>query len=221
LGRFIQPDSIVPGTGEGGNPDAVGYLGAATYSPLIVDYHESQFLEQLNNENRSKLQKPRFRFPLVPTNFIAFDRYAYSLNNPVKYTDPSGHCIWDLCIVEGIGLVELTILTASAFVTIEMTQPGRPEAFAQSAVDLGQQAYQGISGIFKQYRYKGDERTAGQIIGQEKKGSINQEFPSEMLDKTADEINQLAREGDKAAQKAQKLLGDQRFDKYQKRGGKE
>lgn len=29
------------------------------------------------------------------------NRYTYGLNNPVRYNDPSGHCVWDLCIVEG------------------------------------------------------------------------------------------------------------------------
>jgi RHS repeat-associated protein len=91
LGRFIQPDSIVPGTGEGGNPNAVGYTGASTYSPLIVDYHENQFLEQLNNENGTRLQNPDWKNPPVPPNSIAFDRYAYSFDNPIRYNDPTGH----------------------------------------------------------------------------------------------------------------------------------
>lgn len=29
-----------------------------------------------------------------PTNPQSFNRYSYSLNNPVKYTDPSGHCVF-------------------------------------------------------------------------------------------------------------------------------
>ena len=49
--RWTSPDPIIPGGGEGGNANAVGCLGAANYSPLTVDYHENQFLEQLNYEN--------------------------------------------------------------------------------------------------------------------------------------------------------------------------
>ncbi len=154
-----------------------------------------------------------------------FDRYAYTLNNPVRFTDPSGHCIWDLCIVEGIGLVEIGILTVATIATAAAVTPGTPEAFARSVVDLGENVLgkleQGLSRLLNLYRYRGDPRTAQDIIGLEKKGSINQEFPSEMLGKTPDEINALARQGNRAAQKAQKLLGDQRFDKGQKKGGKE
>src|SRR4030066_88635 len=78
LGRFISPDPIVPGTGEGGNPYAVGYLGASTYSPLIVDYHENQFLYQLNSENEAKVQNPNINLTAIPINSMSFDRYAYT-----------------------------------------------------------------------------------------------------------------------------------------------
>jgi hypothetical protein len=69
-------------------------------------------------------------------------------------------------------------------------------------------------------RYAGDPRTAGEIIGQEKKGSISQEFPSQYLGKTFDQIAKDAAKGIKEAIKAKKLLGDKRFDKHQKKGGK-
>ena len=36
------------------------------------------------------------------------NRYAYAVGNPERYTDPSGTCIWDFCIVEG--LIVLAIL---------------------------------------------------------------------------------------------------------------
>ncbi len=91
LGRFLSPDPIVPVVGEDDNPNAIGYLGQSTCSPLTVDYHENQLLDQLTFENRTGFQNPGFRFQPGPPNPIAFDRYTYSLNNPVRYIDPSGH----------------------------------------------------------------------------------------------------------------------------------
>jgi RHS repeat-associated protein len=54
---------------------------------------------------------------------------------------------------------------------------------------------------------------ATDVIAKECKGSINQEFPSEMYKKTLEEIMDLARSGNPVAQKAKKLLTDQRFKK--------
>jgi len=46
-------------------------------------------------------------------------------------------------------------------------------------------------------RYQGDPRTARQIIADEKRASITRkkDFPSELLDKTFDEIDRLAKQG--------------------------
>ncbi|MCB9148594.1 MAG: hypothetical protein H6641_07515 [Caldilineaceae bacterium] len=35
-----------------------------------------------------------------PTTLIDYNRFAYARANPLKYNDPSGHCIWDGCILE-------------------------------------------------------------------------------------------------------------------------
>jgi RHS repeat-associated protein len=147
LGRFIQPDSIIPSIGEGSTPNGIGYIPQGNYSALVVDYHETQFLEKVNSENNLRLQNQKVQLPPVPKNVQAFDRYAYSLNNPVKYTDPSGHCIVvDLCIVEVV--VGVTILAIASFATLEATQPGRPEAFAQTLYDLGKEAVNGLQTLF-------------------------------------------------------------------------
>jgi RHS repeat-associated protein len=129
LGRFIQPDSIVPGVGESGNLDAVGYLGTANYSALTVDYHENQLLDQLNTENRARFQDSEFKLPPVPTNSIAFDRYAYSLDNPVRYTDPSGHCPFCVPIILTLGAV-----TPVGWVAIGVTAIGAGLYFAVPGV---------------------------------------------------------------------------------------
>ena len=161
LGRFIQPDPIVPGVGEGGNPNAVGYLGTLSYSPLIVDYHENQFLNQLNNENKLRLLDPSFKLSPVPANPYAFDRYSYSLDNPVKYKDPSGHCIWDLCIVEGIttvGVFGAAVVATAAVVVFNAT--GGPEVVSEgleqageAASDALENAWNGLKTLFAKGEY--------------------------------------------------------------------
>ena len=105
LGRFIQPDTIVPNIGKGVNVN------------LIVGYNETPFLDQLNEYNAKILaelsgqRKPLIRqINLDPQ---GFDRYSYTNNNPVKFTDSTGHCIWDLCILE-IGVVSIGIIELAA-----------------------------------------------------------------------------------------------------------
>jgi hypothetical protein len=62
-------------------------------------------------------------------------------------------------------------------------------------------------------RYAGDKRTAGEVINNEKKGSINSQFPSEYKDKTPDQIYKDAKAGNKRAQTAKKLLDSKEYDK--------
>jgi RHS repeat-associated protein len=219
LGRFIQPDSIVPGVGESGNPDAVGYLGVATYSPLTVDYHENQLLDQLNTENRARFQDSNFKLPPVPTNSIAFDRYAYSLDNPVRYTDPSGHCpfcgVLPLIGVPGVGWVIIGVFVAGAVAYYAV--PSVREAVTYGVYEAGGAASEGLNALFAtRGRYSGDPRTADEIIAADKSGSIRAKFPSEWLGKTYNEIKKAADAGVKSAQTAKKLLDRGEYDKKKK-----
>ncbi|WP_281278834.1 RHS repeat-associated core domain-containing protein, partial [Paenibacillus kobensis] len=38
------------------------------------------------------------------TNPLSQNLYTYVHNNPLRYTDPSGHCVWDLCIGETVAV---------------------------------------------------------------------------------------------------------------------
>jgi len=40
---------------------------------------------------------------IVPRESQGYDRYAYANNNPVRYTDPTGHCPW--CFAVGVGAI--------------------------------------------------------------------------------------------------------------------
>jgi hypothetical protein len=122
LGRFISPDTIVPGSASG----SIGYDEHSSLKPLTVDFHELSFLSGLNAENVFTLQHgfwfqlsdeelQKAKIPFGPLNSQALNRYTYVLNNPMLYTDPLGHCpgcaalIGDGIII--IGLVALTYLT--------------------------------------------------------------------------------------------------------------
>jgi RHS repeat-associated protein len=41
-----------------------------------------------------------------------WNRYAYTRNNPIRYTDPDGRCIWDACLGESYAVY---MATAAAF----------------------------------------------------------------------------------------------------------
>ena len=80
-----------------------------------------------------------------PYNPQDWDRYAYVRNNPVRYTDPSGHCIWDLCIAEGVGLVEVALLVGGASTAAYLANPNAREAVTEGIADTVDLASQVIT----------------------------------------------------------------------------
>jgi hypothetical protein len=57
------------------------------------------------------------------------------------------------------------------------------------------------------------QKTAREIIAEECEGGIHREFPTQWLDKPLAEILQAAKQRDRSARKALKLLTDHRFKK--------
>ncbi|MBA3948198.1 MAG: RHS repeat-associated core domain-containing protein, partial [Herpetosiphonaceae bacterium] len=110
-GRFMSPDSIVPGM-ESGSGGAAATVGSGGTTPLTVDFHEPGFASQHNQHNAdttsmgfwfelSSNERRKAESPMGPANPQALNRYSYALNNPLRYTDPTGHCPW--CVGAIIG----------------------------------------------------------------------------------------------------------------------
>jgi RHS repeat-associated protein len=104
LGRFISADTVVPGNASGG-------MEGVAVKPLTVGFHETQFLGKLNGENKlgfwfqlSDEERQQAGSPWGPANPQALNRYAYVQNNPLKYTDPSGHYAIPLVLLPFIAI---------------------------------------------------------------------------------------------------------------------
>jgi len=134
LGRFVSADTIVPGAAEGagGGLATIGYSDQMRLTPLTVGFHEPQFLEVLNAENQELLEfgppalwdsrtRQEHNVPMGPANPQGLNRYAYCLNNPLRYLDPTGH--------EEVATVELTLEELQAWIdAIQQLRDGLTDA---------------------------------------------------------------------------------------------
>ncbi len=124
--------------------------------------------------------------------------YAYVGNNPTNFIDPFGYQSQSPDSVSKS--LEAAIRSGNVD-EIQMILKEAGETLAPEVRELAQHAV-------KRFLTK-----AKDIIANECKGSINKKFPSEMLDKTLQEIFELAKRGNKAAQTAKKLLQSGKYKK--------
>ena len=167
------------------------------------------------------------RFTQEDVNGIAggVNLYQFTGNNPATYTDPFGLCVpWPQCALIGAAAGARVGTVVGAGIGTVVGTPG-PGTLAGAGIGRAVGAIgafvvltgSAIALAVAAAADEPDDRTADEIISQDKKGSIRREFPGQMLGKTLAEIARIARERNSpdrdAAKKAKKLLKEKRFDK--------
>lgn len=102
LARWTSADGLVPGMAQGaGGTGTIGMDAQAATRGLTVDFHELGFAAGLNAETAftqehgfwfqlGNQDRQQAKAPWGPMNPQALNRYSYVLNNPLRYTDPTG-----------------------------------------------------------------------------------------------------------------------------------
>jgi hypothetical protein len=60
------------------------------------------------------------------TNPLSLNGYTYGHNNPLRYKDPSGHCVWDACIAETCVAVLGTVAVVGGVIAVANAPIGGP-----------------------------------------------------------------------------------------------
>lgn len=66
------------------------------------------------------------------TNPQSLNKYSYTYNNPLRYTDPNGHCV-DACIVEGAIAIGTGVIFTAAVIQYYRQNPDAGAALAAGA----------------------------------------------------------------------------------------
>ena len=127
----------MPGAASGkGGAGTVDYDSQVALRPLTVDFREPKFAQGVSGENAFTLAKG-FNFQLSgrdrqqakyeggPANAQALNRFSYVLNNPLRYTDPTGH--WTVAIT--IGGIFFAGLAARGSITFAFDGEGNFSVF--------------------------------------------------------------------------------------------
>jgi RHS repeat-associated protein len=72
-----------------------------------------------------------------PTDPQDLNRYTYAKNNPMRYTDPTGHCVGPVLIICAVGVGALVVMGGATIAT-QPTQPAPPVDVAALVAPISQ-----------------------------------------------------------------------------------
>ncbi|MCG8347875.1 MAG: hypothetical protein MI924_08865 [Chloroflexales bacterium] len=132
---------------------ASGRMDGMARKPLTVGFHEAGFAATLNGENRqpfwfqlSAEERQQVGSPWGPHNPQALNRYSYVLNNPLRWTDPSGHA--PCCIYSPFVGIRAALNWFVSWVTSKYQAQRAQEVFNAG----GWVGYQGADGVLRKIR---------------------------------------------------------------------
>jgi RHS repeat-associated protein len=126
---------------QGTRPTDYGYTGQMQEGDIYF-YQSRWYDPQLG-----RFMQADTIVPLQVQGTQAFDRYAYVNNNPLRYTDPSGHCVGPLlvvCFMVGTWIVEnAAVITAIAFTgaIVSYVGPSNPDPVLMNDAVAAQDAF--------------------------------------------------------------------------------
>jgi len=107
-----------------------GYTGQRALNNGLMDYHARFYDDYLNRWTQPDTIVPDLSNPQT------LNRYSYVLNDPIRYADPDGHCIFEPIEATICGVIIVGAIVVVAVGVVYLSSPQGRHAIDQTAESL-------------------------------------------------------------------------------------